>query len=121
MLKKSIDIEGACVLVMGYTFKENCPDLRNTRVKNLIHELLDYKLQIDVFDPWLDVMEAEKEPGIEPISNPVHGNYDAVLIAVAHDQFKAMGSAAIRAFGKATSVIYDLKYVLPASDVDLRL
>jgi UDP-N-acetyl-D-glucosamine/UDP-N-acetyl-D-galactosamine dehydrogenase len=121
MIKKSIQIEGARVLIMGLAFKENCPDLRNTRVVDVIHELRDYNLQIDVFDPWVDAAEAEHEYGIRPISGPQDGAYDAVLVAVAHEQFKALGAAGIRAFGKASIVVYDLKYVLPANSVDLRL
>lgn len=121
VIKKSIQIEGARVLIMGLAFKENCPDLRNTRVVDVIRELRDYNLQIDVFDPWVDAAEAEHEYGIRPISEPGNGDYDAVLLAVAHEQFKALGAAGIREFGKATSVIYDLKYVLRNSDVDLRL
>jgi UDP-N-acetyl-D-galactosamine dehydrogenase len=121
MIKKSIQIEDARVLIMGLAFKENCPDLRNTRVVDVIHELTDYNLQIDVYDPWVNAAEAEHEYGIGLISDPDDGAYDAVLVAVAHEQFKALGSAGIRAFGKASSVIYDLKYLLPASAVDLRL
>jgi len=121
MIKKSIQIEGARVLIMGLTFKENCPDLRNTRVVDVIRELMDYNLHIDVFDPWVNTAEAEHEYGIITVGEPVNGSYDAVVLAVAHEQFKGLGAAGIRAFGKASSVIYDLKYVLPASAVDLRL
>lgn len=121
MIKKSIQIEGARVLIMGLSFKENCPDLRNTRVMDVIYELRDYNLQIDVFDPWVDAAEAELEYGIRLIGEPEDCSYDAVVLAVAHEQFKAFGVAGILAFGKATSVIYDLKYLLPADSVDLRL
>jgi len=121
MIKKSIQIEGARVLIMGLTFKENCPDLRNTRVVDVLHELAEYNLQIDVFDPWVDAAEAEHEYGIRPISEPESGVYDAVVLAVAHEQFKALGAAGIRAFTKFPSVIYDLKYVLDIQDSGLRL
>jgi UDP-N-acetyl-D-glucosamine/UDP-N-acetyl-D-galactosamine dehydrogenase len=121
MIKKSIQIEGARVLIMGFTFKENCPDLRNTRVVDVLHELAEYNLQIDVFDPWVDAAEAEHEYGIRPISEPESGAYDAVVLAVAHEQFKALGAAGIRAFTKPSSVIYDLKYVLSNHEADLRL
>jgi len=121
MIKKSIQIEGARVLIMGLTFKENCPDLRNTRVVDVLHELAEYNLQIDVFDPWVDAAEAEHEYGIRPISEPERGDYDAVVLAVAHEQFKALGAAGIRAFTKPSSVIYDLKYVLDIQDSGLRL
>jgi UDP-N-acetyl-D-glucosamine/UDP-N-acetyl-D-galactosamine dehydrogenase len=121
MIKKSIQIEGARVLIMGLTFKENCPDLRNTRVVDVLHELTEYNLKIDVFDPWVDAAEAEHEYGIRPISEPKGAAYDAVVLAVAHEQFKALGAAGVRAFAKPSSVIYDLKYVLPADSVDLRL
>jgi UDP-N-acetyl-D-galactosamine dehydrogenase len=121
MVKKSIKIEGARVLIMGLTFKENCPDLRNTRVIDVFHKLSEYNLQIDVFDPWVDAAEAEHEFGICPIKVPESGAYDSVVIAVAHEQFKALGPKGIRAFAKSSSVIYDLKYVLPYNSVDLRL
>jgi UDP-N-acetyl-D-glucosamine/UDP-N-acetyl-D-galactosamine dehydrogenase len=121
MIKKSIQIEGARVLIMGLTFKENCPDLRNTRVVDVLHELAEYNLQIDVFDPWVDAAEVEHEYGIRPISEPESGGYDAVVLAVAHEQFKALGATGVCAFMKPSSVIYDLKYVLPADSVDLRL
>lgn len=121
MIKKSIKIEGARVLIMGLTFKENCPDLRNTRVVDVLHELAEYNLQIDVFDPWVDASEADHEYSIRPISELESGVYDAVVLAVAHEQFKALSAAGIRAFAKPSSVIYDLKYVLSADSVDLRL
>jgi UDP-N-acetyl-D-glucosamine/UDP-N-acetyl-D-galactosamine dehydrogenase len=121
MIKKSVQIEGARVLIMGLSFKENCPDLRNTRVVDVIRELADYNLQIDVFDPWVNPAEAEHEYGIQPIKTPEQVAYDGLVIAVAHDQFKALGAEGIRAFSKPSSVVYDLKYVLPADAVELRL
>ncbi|VVE39757.1 Vi polysaccharide biosynthesis protein VipA/TviB [Pandoraea capi] len=121
MTKKRIHVEGAKVLVMGLTFKENCPDLRNTRVVDIVAELKDYNCEVDVYDPWVSAEEAHHEYGITPVESPVPGSYDAIILAVAHEQFKAMGPDAIRAFGKTTSVLYDLKYVLTASQSDLRL
>jgi UDP-N-acetyl-D-galactosamine dehydrogenase len=121
MTKKRIQVEGAKVLVMGLTFKENCPDLRNTRVVDIVDELKDYNCDVDVYDPWVSIEEAQHEYGITPIAKVNTGGYDAIILAVAHHQFKNMGAAAIRALGKATAVIYDLKYVLSAQESDLRL
>lgn len=121
MLKCRITVEGARVLVMGLTFKENCPDLRNTRIVDIIKELSHYNIQADVYDPWVSVEEAQHEYGITPISKPINGTYDAIILAVAHNQFKDMGAAAIRGLGKSASVIYDLKYVLSTQESDLRL
>lgn len=121
MLKKRIQVDGAKVLVMGLSFKENCPDLRNTKVVDVIKELRDYNVQIEVFDPWVDTEEAIKEYGISILKTPSQGEYDAIVIAVAHEQYKNMGVKAIRAFGKANHVLYDLKYLLPPADVDIRL
>ena len=121
MLKRRITVEGARVLVMGLTFKENCPDLRNTRIVDIVKELGEYNIQADVYDPWVDVAEAQHEYGLTPIDAPRQGAYDAVIVGVAHEQFKAMGPAAIRALGKKDHVVYDLKYVLPRDAADLRL
>ncbi|WP_454455447.1 Vi polysaccharide biosynthesis UDP-N-acetylglucosamine C-6 dehydrogenase TviB [Thauera phenylacetica] len=121
MLKRRITVEGARVLVMGLTFKENCPDLRNTRIVDIVKELGEYNIQADVYDPWVDVAEAQHEYGLTPIDAPKQGAYDAIIVGVAHEQFKAMGPDAIRALGKKEHVIYDLKYVLPRNAADLRL
>jgi len=121
MTKKRIQVEGAKVLVMGLTFKENCPDLRNTRVVDIVAELKDYNCVVDVFDPWVSRKEAQHEYGITPIDEPLPGNYDAIIVAVAHYQFKNMSSSAIRALGRPGAVLYDLKYVLTAQESDLRL
>ena len=121
MIKKSIQIEGARVLVMGLTFKENCPDLRNTRVVDIVSELKQYNIAVDVYDPWVSFAEAEQEYGIMPINKPGTSAYDAVILAVAHNEFKEMGSECIRAFGKPDCVLYDLKYLLTASESNLRL
>ena len=121
MTKRRIHVQGARVLVMGLTFKENCPDLRNTRVVDIVQELTDYNVQADVFDPWANAEEALHEYGLTPVQQPAAGAYDAIIIAVAHNEFKAMGKTAIRALGKPEHVLYDLKYLLPALDSDMRL
>ena len=121
MLKRRITVEGARVLVLGLTFKENCPDLRNTRIVDIVKELGDYNIQAEVFDPWVDVAEAQHEYGLTPIDAPKQGAYDAIIVGVAHQQFKDMGAEAIRALGKKEHVVYDLKYVMPRNAADLRL
>ncbi|BEV73295.1 MULTISPECIES: Vi polysaccharide biosynthesis UDP-N-acetylglucosamine C-6 dehydrogenase TviB [unclassified Paludibacterium] len=121
MIKKRIQVEGAKVLIMGLSFKENCPDLRNTRVVDIVAELKDYNCVVEVYDPWVSVDEARHEYNISPIPEPHSGSYDAIVLAVSHYQFKSMGAAAIRALGKPNSVLYDLKYVLTAQESDLRL
>jgi UDP-N-acetyl-D-galactosamine dehydrogenase len=121
MTKKRIQVDGAKVLVMGLAFKENCPDLRNTRVVDIVSELKDYNCEVDVFDPWVTAAEAQHEYGITPIDKLAAASYDAIILAVAHQQFKEMGAAAIRALGKPNAVLYDLKYVLTAKESDLRI
>jgi len=121
MLTRSIQVNGSRVLVMGLTFKENCPDLRNTRVVDVVKELQDYNIQVDVHDPWINAAESQHEYGITPVATPEKEAYDAILLAVGHNQFKAMGSQAIRGFGKPDHILYDLKYSLPKEEVDLRL
>lgn len=121
LLKRRIQVEGARVLVMGLTFKENCPDLRNTRVVDIVRELAEYNVIADVYDPWVSKHEAQHEYGIVPVAEPQGGSYDGIVIAVAHDQFRAMGAEKIRALGKNTHVLYDLKYVLRSEDADVRL
>lgn len=123
MMRRKIQVDGARILVMGLTFKENCPDLRNTRVVDIVAELKEYNCQVDVFDPWISAAEAEREYGINPINTLPSGDgcYDGIVLAVAHHQFKEMGAKAIRALGKKAHVLYDLKYILPAEATDLRL
>lgn len=121
MLKKRIHVQGARILIMGLTFKENCPDLRNTRVVDIVKELKDYGIQVDVFDPWVNPQEAQQEYGISPVAEPEQGAYDAVVLAVNHEQFTEMGAEKIRALGKAEHILYDLKYLLTAEESDLRL
>ena len=121
MTRRLIKINGSRVLVMGLTFKENCPDLRNTRVVDIIEELKSYNILIDVLDPWIDPKQALEEYGFTTVLNPQKGTYDAIVLAVAHHQFKSLGADAIRALGKSKHVLYDLKYVLSVEDSDLRL
>ena len=121
MTKQRIQVEGAAILIMGLTFKENCPDLRNTHVVDIVTELSDYHCHVDVYDPWVTTATAQHEYGITPIPTPQPNRYDAIVLAVGHRQFAAMGAAAIRALGKPNAVLYDLKYVLAADESDLRL
>ena len=121
MLKKRIQVEDAKVLILGLSFKENCPDIRNTRIIDIVNELKEYHVNVDVYDPWVDCAEAEHEYGIQSVSTLTDHSYDAIILAVAHHQFKEMGVEKIRALGKAEHVLYDLKYVLAQSESDLRL
>ena len=121
MTKKRIQVVDSNILVMGLTFKEDCPDIRNTRVVDVVQELSGFHCNVDVYDPWIDKEESTREYGITPVEQPEPGKYDAVIIAVAHHQFKAMGITAIRALGKKNHVLYDIKYILPAEKVDGRL
>lgn len=146
MLKKRIQVEGSRILVMGLAFKENCPDLRNTRIIDIVRELKEYNATVDVHDPWVDADDARHEYNLELITElpsssgrgaggEAHsdtqdelpsppggeGPYDAIIIAVAHDQFKKMGPQAIRSLGKENHVLYDIKYLLPPEECDLRL
>ncbi len=121
MVRKGINPVGARILVLGLAFKENCPDLRNTRVVDIVQALKSYKASVDVHDPWIAAIEAEHEYAIKPIDQPRTGSYDAVIIAVGHQQFISMGAEGIRAFGKPSSVVYDVKYILPRAAVDGRL
>ena len=121
MMQRRIHVQGARVLVMGLAFKENCPDLRNTRVVDIVRELAEYGVQADVYDPWVSSADAEHEYCITPIQHPEAGAYDAIILAVAHHEFKVMGAPAIRSLGKVPHVLFDLKYILPAQDSDLRL
>tara|TARA_R110002073_G_scaffold25832_3_gene85316 strand:- start:51940 stop:53211 length:1272 start_codon:yes stop_codon:yes gene_type:complete len=120
MLDKCIQVKGSRVLVMGLTFKENCPDLRNTRVIDVINELKAYHVQVDVYDPWVDAASAQHEYGINPVPTLEDGLYDGMLVAVGHDEFKAMSLEALRALGKSAHVLYDLKNVVQG-EVDARL
>lgn len=121
MIKKRIQVEGAKVLVMGLTFKEDCPDLRNTRVVDILKELCEYNIEVDVYDPWVSVEEAQYEYQVTPIQQFEQGKYDAMILAVSHQKFREMGITAIRRLGKANHIVYDLKYLFTADATDLRL
>ncbi|WP_448526718.1 Vi polysaccharide biosynthesis UDP-N-acetylglucosamine C-6 dehydrogenase TviB [Parathermosynechococcus lividus] len=121
LAKKGISLSEARILVMGLTFKENCPDLRNTRVVDIIAELQSYGLHVDVYDPWVDAVQAEIEYGIQPIQHLQPNMWDGIVIAVAHQQFRDMGSAGIRQLLKAEGVLYDVKWIFAKDDVDGRL
>jgi UDP-N-acetyl-D-galactosamine dehydrogenase len=120
MLKKRIQVEGANVLVMGITFKENCPDLRNTKVIDIINELKEYNINTDITDPWCSNEEAKHEYGLSLIKAE-QGGYDAIILAVAHNEFRQLGVENIRKLGKENHVLYDLKYLFPKNSVDMRL
>jgi len=121
MMNRGILVSDSRILVMGLTFKENCPDIRNTRVVDVIQELGNYGASVDVWDPWVNADEVRLEYGIDVTGTPVEGTYDAVILAVSHREFQEMGVERIRAFGKANHVLYEVKYLLPADEVDGRL
>ncbi|MEX5517131.1 Vi polysaccharide biosynthesis UDP-N-acetylglucosamine C-6 dehydrogenase TviB [Pseudophaeobacter sp. 1A09344] len=121
MLRRGLPVAGARVLVMGLTFKENCPDLRNTRVIDVLHALEEFGVLPEVHDPHADPEEALREYGISLVAEPAAGRYDGVMLAVAHDTFRQMGAEAIRAYGTPGALLYDLKYILPPEASDLRL
>jgi len=121
MTQQRLPVMDARVLVLGLAFKENCPDLRNTRVVDIVQEFRDYHAQVDVYDPWVDRQEAQREYGIDLVAAPKPGHYDAMILAVAHRQFRELGAAGLRALGKPGAVLFDVKYLLPAGEVDGRL
>ncbi|KZZ09862.1 Vi polysaccharide biosynthesis protein VipA/TviB [Oleiphilus sp. HI0118] len=121
MTEKKIQMVDANILVMGLTFKENCPDIRNTKVVDVIHDLDEFHANIDIFDPWADADEVEAEYGLKLVSEPAKGHYDAVLACVAHDQIKALTSAELKALCKPNHVIYDVKHIFDKDVVDGRL
>jgi UDP-N-acetyl-D-glucosamine/UDP-N-acetyl-D-galactosamine dehydrogenase len=121
MAKRGHLATGARVLILGLAFKENCPDLRNTRVVDIVSELADYGLRCDVHDPWVNRAEAQHEYGIEVITEPASGTYDAVILAVAHREFRALGAARVRGFGKPGAILYDVKQLFTRAEVDGRL
>ena len=121
MIKRNIQPSGARVLMLGLTFKENCPDVRNTKVADIVKELASFGCKVDVFDPWVNPREAEHEYGIRPVAAPTRGNYDAIVVAVAHRQFLELGTSGIRAFANPNAVIFDIKHVLPKDQSDGRL
>jgi len=121
MLNNKLQVQDANILIMGFTFKENCPDLRNTRVVDIVKELKTYGVNIHIYDPWVDPKEALKEYGLHVMQTLNDVKFDAILLTVAHEQFKKMNIEQIRALGKTNSVIYDLKYLFPAELTDERL
>ena len=121
MAEKAISPVGARVLVLGLAFKENCPDVRNTRVIDIVAELRHYRAQVDVYDPWVDPDETEHEYGLRPIDEPQPGAYDAIVLAVGHRQFTGLGAAGIRRWGRPLHLLFDVKSVLPRDAVDARL
>ena len=121
MLKRRIQVDGARVLVLGLTFKENCTDLRNTRVVDVVAELCEYGVEVDVHDPWVDAADVQKEYGIALTSTPEPNDYDGVILAVAHDSYREAGAAALRGYGRPAHVFFDLKSVFARDESDLRL
>lgn len=121
MTQKRIHLVDANILIMGLTFKENCPDLRNTRVVDIIQEFQHLHAKIDVYDPWVNKEEARNEYGITPIDEAEQGKYDAIVLAVPHKEFIEMGATQIRSFGKPEHILYDVKYLFPAEQTDARL
>lgn len=122
MLRKNIPVLGSSVLVLGLTFKENCPDLRNTKVVDIVKALGQYNVRVDIYDPWIDVQEARDEYAVECLTSaPEQGAYDAIVLAVGHHQFAALGEHGIKAFGKPGAVLFDVKGLLPLGAADCRL
>ena len=121
MAKRGISLVAARVLILGLAFKENCRDVRNTRVVDIVAELRQYHVHVDVHDPWIEAAEAQREYGLATLASPEAGSYDAVILAVAHRQFVELGAAGVRAFGRPISILYDVKSVLPREAVDGRL
>ena len=121
MMSSCVPISGSNILVLGLAFKENCPDIRNTRIIDVVRELERYDCNVDIHDPWVNEEEAELEFGTPLVNEIRQGYYDAIIVAVAHDQFKAIGSGGVRAFGKQGALVYDLKYIFPKDESDLRL
>lgn len=121
MVKQRIQVVGSKILVMGLSFKENCPDIRNTKIVDMVKALKEYDLDLDIYDPWVDPLDAAKEYGIDPVSSLANAKYDAIVLAVAHDQFKQMSIDKFKAVAKEKYVLYDLKYILNHTDVDIRL
>lgn len=121
MTKRKSQVVDANVLIMGLTFKENCPDLRNTGVIDIIEEMRNYNTNVQIYDPWADAAEAKHEYGLDLIDAPIPGSYQAIILCVAHDVFRAMGEAGIRALGAPNHVLFDVKHILPKNAVDARL
>ena len=121
MIKKHINVVDANILIMGLTFKENCTDIRNSRVIDLVKEFNSFNCNVDVYDPWADKKEVQYEYNILPIDIPEQGYYDAIVLAVSHAEFKEIGAEKLKKFGKQNHVLYDIQYILSANEVDGRL
>lgn len=122
MTKRKQQVVGSKMLVLGLTFKEGCPDLRNTKVIDIVRELQNYHAEVDIYDPWIDINEAEHEYGVTPLAEPPSAStYDAIVLAVAHREFLQWGAAGIHALGKPGHVLYDVKSLLPKGAADGRL
>jgi UDP-N-acetyl-D-galactosamine dehydrogenase len=122
MLRKGLPVLNSRVLVLGLTFKENCPDLRNTKVVDIVNALRSYNTQVEVYDPWIDVQEAEHEYGLRCLKKaPTKGQYAAIILAVGHKQFAELGQEGIKAWGQPGAVLYDVKGILPMGSSDGRL
>ena len=121
MTQRGVLVGEARVLVLGLAFKENCPDVRNTRVVDVIAEFRSYQARVDVYDPWVSKEEAHAEYGLELVEKPEPGAYDVIILAVSHREFLALGAAGIRAFGKPRAVLFDVKQALPKDATDGRL
>ena len=122
MLRKGLPVLGSKILVLGLTFKENCPDVRNTKVVDIVKTLQGYNAQVDVYDPWIDVAEAKHEYGLQCLTQPpAQGQYAAVILAVSHHQFVSLGEAGLKAFGQPGAVLFDVKSILPLGAADGRL
>ena len=113
---------GSRILVLGFSFKENCPDVRNTKVVDIIASLRTYNAQVDIYDPWIDVDEAKAEYGISCLRDaPPNGKYAAIILAVGHREFMALGAGGISSFAQEKNVIFDVKGILPLEAADMRL
>jgi UDP-N-acetyl-D-galactosamine dehydrogenase len=121
MIAKAIQPRDSKILMLGVAFKENCPDIRNSKVVDIVIELGGYGAKVDVYDPWVNASEIGDEYDINLVTEPAKGAYDVVVIAVAHECFRELGEDGIKSYGKDNSVLYDIKYVLPADAVDDRL
>ena len=121
MVKQRIQVVGSKILIMGLSFKENCPDIRNTKIVDMVKALKEYDLDLDIYDPWVDDTEVQHEYGLAPIKELHQGQYDAIVLAVAHDQFKSMTIDQFKQLGKEKHVLYDLKYVLDKEQSNIRL
>ncbi|WP_206860828.1 nucleotide sugar dehydrogenase [Lysobacter changpingensis] len=121
MIQRDIAVAGARILILGLTFKENCADLRNTRVVELAQKFGEYRAKVDIHDPWADADEARAAYGIELVAEPERGVYDAIVLAVAHDEFRKLGATGARAYGRPQALLYDIKSLYPRDEVDARL